>query len=424
MFTEHLIISLLEILVAAWAFGAFFSRLGLPVMLGELIAGLILGPPLLNLVHTSSPLEFLADLGIFFAMFYAGMEMDPRELMKHIVPSTVVALGGFLLPFILGYATTRVFGGTVYQSLFIGMGLSVTAIAVGAVILQDLKIHTSRIGHIIMGAAIVDDILSLCTLSILLGLAKSGSIELVAIGVVVFKVLLFFAATILIGHFIIPIFTRRLDDYGGKGFTFAMLSALIMAYLAELAGLHLVIGAFLAGQFVRKEIMDEQLYNVISDRFYGISYGFLTPIFFATLAFHIHFSWEWNFLLFTGALTLAAIAGKIIGSGVGAKAMGCSDKEAVVIGLGMNGRGAVELVVATVVIKLSNELLTQKSIAEPLLTTNQFSALVLMAFITTLLTPILLKWSVIKSCRNKDGADFCTLSDECALNSNHPSCKK
>ena len=174
MFTEHLIINLLEILAVAWIFGAIFVRLGLPVMLGELLAGLLLGPPLLGVIHASAPLEFLADLGIFFAMFYAGMEMNPRELIKHILPSLAVAIGGFILPFILGYFTTRFFGGTVYQSLFVGMGLSITAIAVGAVILQDLRIHTSKVGHIIIGAAIVDDILSLCTLSILLGLAKGS----------------------------------------------------------------------------------------------------------------------------------------------------------------------------------------------------------------------------------------------------------
>ena len=412
MLTEHLIISLLEILTVAWIFGALFTRLGLPVMLGELLAGLLLGPPLLGVVHASTPLDFLADLGIFFAMFYAGMEMNPRELVKHIFPSLAVAIGGFVLPFILGYFTARLFGGTIYQSLFVGMGLSITAIAVGAVILQDLKIHTSKVGHIIIGAAIVDDILSLTALSILLGLAKSGSIEFASVSIIILKVVLFFAATIVLGHFVIPIFTKRLDDYGGKGFTFALVSALIMAYLAELAGLHLVIGAFLAGQFVRKEIMDERVYHVISDRFFGISYGFLTPIFFATLAFHIHFQWDLMFILFATTLTGVAIIGKLFGSAVGAKMFGYGGRESMVIGLGMNGRGAVELVVATVVIKLSNELMADKVIAEPLLTQTQFSALVLMAFITTLITPILLKWSISRSCQTDDKAEFCTIAEE------------
>jgi Kef-type K+ transport system membrane component KefB len=409
MITENLIINLLLILTAAWALGALSVRIGLPVMLGELIAGLLLGPPLLGVVHFSGTLEFLAELGIFFAMFYAGMEMDPKALLQHIWPSLGVAVGGFVVPFVLGYLATRFFGGTVYQSLFVGMGLSVTAIAVGAVILQDMQIHKSRVGLVIMGAAIADDILSLITLSVLLGLAKSGTIQLTAVLLILAKVVLFFAFTIVAGHFITPFLTKKLNDFGGKGFTFAMICALLMAYAAELAGLHLVIGAFLAGQFVRKEIMDEKVYDAIRDRFFGISYGFLTPIFFSSLAFHVHFQGDWSFISLTVAITLAAIVGKVVGSGMGARLFGHSLRESVVIGFGMNGRGAVELVVATVVIQLSNELMAEGSLSAPLLTQEQFSALVLMAFVTTLLTPVLLKWSVARSCTGGEKERFCSL---------------
>ncbi|MEA3547184.1 MAG: cation:proton antiporter [Thermodesulfobacteriota bacterium] len=409
---EHLIIQVLLILGLAWILGTVFIKLELPPMLGELTAGLILGPPLFGIVQPSETLEFLAEMGIFFAMFYAGMEMDPKNLIKNLFPSVVVALGGFFIPFILGYFVCKAFGGTLYQSLFVGMGLSITAIAVQAVILQSLQIHKTNIGNIIMGAAIVDDILSLCTLSILLGLAKSGTVDVTSVAIIIGKVVLFFGVTISIGHFIMPHLTRRLNDYHGKGFTFAMVSALVMAYMAELAGLHLVIGAFLAGQFVRKETMNEKVYDAISDRFYGISYGFLTPIFFATLAFHLHISWDLSFLFFVATLILVAIFGKVFGCAGAARLVGQAPKESLLIGLGMNGRGAVELVVATVVIKLSNELLQKNIIDEPLLTDHQFSALVLMAFITTLLTPILLKRSVVRSCAVDSKEEFCRIIKE------------
>ncbi len=412
MLNEHLIINLLLILVVAWVFGKVFVRFGLPIMLGELLAGIVLGPPMLGLVHSSDSLQFLADLGIFFAMFYAGMEMDPKLLVKYIWPSLAVAFGGFVVPFIMGYFACRLFGGTLYQSLFVGMGLSITAIAVQVVILQNMQVHRTNIGHIIIGAAIADDILSLVSLSILLALAKSGTVEFSSIIIIVAKVLLFFCFTILVGHFIIPIFTRRLDDMEGKGFTFALISALIMAGLAEAAGLHLVIGAFLAGQFVRKEIMEEKIYNAISDRFFGLSYGFLLPIFFASLAFHFHFEWSTQFILFAGVLTTVAVIGKIIGAGLGAKIFGHTVRESMVIGYGMNGRGAVELIVAAVVVNLSNELLANGSIKEPLLTPEQFSALVFMAFVTTLITPLLLKKSVTQSCTGDEKEAFCTLWEE------------
>ena len=409
MLTDHLIINLLVILAVAWPVGAVFVRMGLPVMLGQLVTGLLLGPAVFNIVSPSEAITFLADLGIFFAMFYAGMEMDPKELVEHIWPSMTVAVGGFVLPFVMGFFVARYFGGTVFQSLFIGIGLSITAIAVQAVILQEMQIHKTRIGHVIMGAAIVDDILSLIGLSVLLGLVKTGTVEPFGILILILKVSAFFGFTILAGHFIIPILTSRLDDYNAKGFTFAMISALVMATAAELAGLHTVIGAFLAGQFVRKEIMHEKIYNAISDRFYGLSHGFLMPVFFASLAFHIHFKWDISFLLFAAALTITAILGKLVGCGLGALSFRYSMRESSIIGFGMNGRGAVELVVVAVVIALSNDLMAQGVLREPLLTEDQFSALVLMAFITTLLAPLMLRWSVMKTCSGSEKEQFCQL---------------
>jgi len=411
MITSELILNLLLILTLAWILGILFSRFGLPVMLGELLAGIILGPPLLGLVSISDPLEILAELGIFFVMFHTGMEMDPKELVEHIWPSLGVALGGFILPFILGYAATRVFGGTVYQALFVGMGVSVTAIAVQAVVLHSMRINHSELGHIIIGAAIADDILALITLSTLLGLAKTGAIHFQAIALILFKVVAFFGLTIIIGHFVMPRFTRKLADHGGRAFTFAMASALLMAYFAELAGLHLIIGSFLAGQFVRKEIMDHSVYEAIHDRFFGISYGFLVPIFFASLSFHLHLSWSLSFIFFALALIFVAVVGKLVGCGLGAAVFKYNFWESAIIGFGMNGRGAVELVVASVVIKLSQDLLGAHVIDEPLLTQEQFSGLVLMAFVTTLMAPISLKWAVTKTCLSPEKADFCTLWD-------------
>ncbi|NIO06311.1 MAG: hypothetical protein GTN74_17400 [Proteobacteria bacterium] len=412
MMTTHLILTILLILVVAWFLGWIFNRFGLPVMLGELLAGVILGPPLLGIVSASPPIELMADLGIFFVMFYTGMEMDPKDLLKHIWPSMTVALGGFVLPFILGYFTTRLFGGTVFQSLFIGMGISITAIAVNSVILHSMAISRTELGHIIIGAAIADDILSLITLSVLLGLAKTGTVEILSLSKIVLKVAVFFGLTILIGHFLIPRFTKRLHDRDAKAFTFAVISALIMGYLSELAGLHLVIGAFLAGQFVREEIMDERIYNAISDRFFGLSYGFLLPVFFASLSFHLHLPEDWTSISFMLILTAMAVLGKLLGCGLGLAVFGYNRWESAIVGFGMNSRGAVELVVASVVIRLSNDLVAGGTILEPLLTEGQFAALIFMAFITTLMAPLTLRWAVLRACLPDERATFCRLWDE------------
>jgi Kef-type K+ transport system membrane component KefB len=394
MITTDLILSLLLILVTAWGLGSLFVRLGLPFILGQLMAGLLLGPSFLHLIEPSHGIELLAELGIFFVMFHSGMEMDPKELLEHLWHSLAVAIGGFVLPFLLGYAATRWFGGTVLQSLFVGMGISISAIAVQCVILTSMRINTTYIGHIIIGAAIADDILALVGLSTLLNLARSGEFQGTAVALIFMKVILFFGITIVLGHFAVPKITRHLHDREGRAFTFAMAAALFLAYLAELAGLHLVIGAFLAGQFVRKEIMDEKIF------------------FFASLSFHLHLSLTPPFLLFAAVLTVAAVVGKLAGCGLGYSAFKPHFGESLIVGFGMNGRGAVEMVVASLVLKLSNELLETGVIGEPLLTKDQFSALILMAFITTMIAPMTLKWSVMRACRKDEQAAFCVLWDD------------
>lgn len=411
MITADLIINILLILTVAWGLGSLFSRFGLPVMLGELLAGVLLGPPLLGVVTSSPSLELIAEWGIFFVMFYTGMEMDPKKLLEHIWPSLAVAFGGFVLPFVLGYFTTRLFGGTTYQSLFVGMGVSITAIAVQSVILHQMRINRTPLGHIIVGAAIADDILSLIALSVLLGLAKTGTVKFAEVSLIVVKVSGFFGLTILLGHYVIPKFTPKLHDREGKGFTFAIATALIMAYLAEQAGLHLIIGAFLAGQFVRKDVMDEKIYKAISDRFYGISYGFLVPVFFASLSFHLHLHWEASFVVFAVILVCVAVIGKLVGSGLGLFYFRRSPWELAIVGFGMNGRGAVELVVASLVLALSGQLMESGAISEPLLTQDQFAALVLMAFVTTLMAPICLRWAVQRGCLPDEKDRVCRLFD-------------
>jgi Kef-type K+ transport system membrane component KefB len=412
MITTQLMLSLLLVLVAAWALGGLFSRFGLPDVLGQMLAGVILGPPVLGIVVPSDAIELVAEFGIFFVMFHTGMEMDPKELIEHMWPSMAVAVGGFVLPFALGYFTTRAFGATIHQSLFVGMCISITAIAVQSVILHSMRINKTNLGHVIIGAAIADDIFSLIGLSVLLGVAKSGSVQVMDLLWILVKVGAFFTVTMSLGHYVIPKFTRNLHDREGRAFTFAITAALIMGYLAELAGLHLIIGAFLAGQFVRKDVMNEKIYNAINDRFYGISYGFLVPIFFASLSFHLHLQWDINFIVFALAITLIAIAGKLIGCGLGYMAFKGTFWESAIVGFGMNGRGAVEVVVASVVIKLSDELMSSGTIMEPLLTAGQFSALILMAFITTMMAPLTLKWSAIRTCKSDEKANFCRLWED------------
>jgi Kef-type K+ transport system membrane component KefB len=403
-----IIINIILILLVAWLLGDLFQRLRLPRLLGELVAGLILGPPLLGWVQPREALTVLADLGIFFLMFYSGMEMDPHELLEHFWVSLAVAVGGFVLPFGLGCGVALLFGATLFQALFMAMGLSVTALAVQARVLQDMEIHHSKVGHIIIGAAIVDDILALVAFSVLTGLAKTGQVDVIKILVLGLEVTAFFGGTILLGHFVLPRFTRQLKDREAKGFTFALLAALVMGFLAEKVGLHLIIGAFLAGQFVRKEVVEPDLYRRLHDRFFNIIYGFLGPIFFVSLSFYVDLHLPRQDWAFLAAVVGVAVLGKVGGCGLPVLLMRRDWREALVVGLGMNGRGAVELIVAKSVLLLSLPLLAQGVIKEPLLTDSQFTILILMAFITTLIAPLSLRAAVPPLCHSSD-RDFCQL---------------
>ncbi|MBW2092046.1 MAG: cation:proton antiporter [Deltaproteobacteria bacterium] len=409
MITSSLVINMLLILTAAWVFGYVFSRFGLPLMLGQLLAGIIIGPPLLGWITASPPLELMADFGIFFLMFYTGMELQPRELFEHIWIALATAIGGFVLPFSLGFLVTRLFGGTGLQALFVGLCISVTAVAVQSMVLHHMRINKTELGHIVIGAAILDDILALICLSVFFGYSRTGSIAVNDVLLILAKICAFFGVLVVLGHYVLPRLTKRVTDKEGYGFTFGMTVALAMAYLAELAGLQLIIGAFFAGLFVRSEIMDEQVFKAIADRFFDIAHGFLLPIFFVSLSFKFHFEWSWFFLVFALALTAAALAGKFLGSGLAIKLFGHSAWEAAVVGFGMNGRGVVELVLATLTIKLSSELMASGTIEEPLLTQVQFSALIFLAFITKLISPLSMKWSVKRGCQPGEYVNYCQL---------------
>jgi len=404
----RIILNIVLILLVAWVLGDLCQRVRLPRLLGELLAGLVLGPPLLAWIMPREAMQVLADLGIFFLMFYAGMEMDPRELLEHFWVATAAGAGGFLLTFGAGFGVARLFGATVFQSLFMAVGLSATALAVQVRILQDMEIHHSKVGHIIIGAAIVDNILALVVFGVLTGLAQTGEVSADAIALLLLQVTAFFGGTVLVGHFIVPKITRRLKDTEAKGFTFSLVVAFIMGVLAEAAGLHLIIGAFLAGQFVRKEIMDPGLYQRLHDRYFNLVYGFLGPIFFVSLSFHVNLSlsgYTWVFLL---AVVAVAALGKAVGCSLPVRLLGRKWEEAAVIGLGMNGRGAAELAMAKAVLALSLGLVQAGIITVPLLTQTQFTILVLTAFITTLIAPLSLRLAVPPLCTDTD-ADFCEL---------------
>lgn len=363
---------LLILMVVVWTAGKIFRAVGLPVVFGELAGGILVGPAVFGVIHADSEvIKVLAELGIFFLMLHAGLETDHEELFKSSKKSVLIAIGGFALPFAGGFFVAQAFGQDLVASLLIAMGLSISAIAMAARVFKDNGILNRRAAHLTLGAAVLNDIIALILFSLVLNLAERGSVEVIPLLIMLVKVCLFFAIVI-IGGMKSAKFMNRIIYFGNKGFTLTLIIALIMGLIAEAIGLHMIIGAFLAGLFMHEEVIDKRVFEKIEDRVYGLAYGFFGPLFFASLAFHLDMTAFYTAPLFLISITLVAILGKVIGSGGVAKALGLDSNESMIIGLAMNNRGAVELIIASIGLQVG------------IIDSTVFSILVIMAFFTTI----------------------------------------
>lgn len=378
---DNLIINLLMVMVLIWTTGVLFRVIKQPPVLGELLAGFIFGPPVLGIIKPDETLRVLSELGVFFLMFYAGLETNPFELKRMTKKSLLVALGGFILPFMLGFTVCLLLHTSFVQALFISMALSITAIAVNARVLNDMELIKYRVTPVIIGASIIDDILSLALFTIIIDFAAGGR-SLIGSNLIILmlKIVAFFGISHMIGMMLYPKFSKYFSSREAKGFTFALIMALCFGVLAEMAGLHIILGAYMAGLFVREGIVSKELFQKINDRFVSITYGFLGPIFFVSLSFHINFTILKTHLLLLIVLLFAAVVGKLVGAGSGAILGRMNKGEAMVIGAAMNGRGAVELIIASIGLEMA------------IINDIYFSILVIIAFLTTLLPPVSLSF--------------------------------
>lgn len=374
--------NLLLIMVIVWGTGVLFRKMKLPILLGELLAGLIFGPALFGVFHDNETIRLLAELGIFFLMLHAGLETNPKDLIHSSKASILVAIGGVFFPVLAGILVALAFNFDILQATFIGVALSTTAISITTKIFKDFKFNKSKTAHLVMGSAILDDITAFMMLSVFIGVYTSGSVNLLEVTIMIVKVLTFFGGTILIGTKLVPFFNKHIfQKPGHKAFTFTLIIAFAFGLFAEAIGLHYILGAYLAGLFVKEEVIHPRVYNKIEDRLFGLSYSFLGPIFFVSLGFHVDFSilTDARMLPFLIFIILGAIIGKVGGSALGAILSGKSRHESAIIGMSMNGRGAVELVISLIGLELG------------IINEQIFSVLIFMAFCATLITPICLK---------------------------------
>lgn len=364
-------LDLLILMVVVWTAGTAFRLVGMPMVFGELVGGILVGPAVLNIVHPGEVINVLAELGIFFLMLHAGLKTDHEELLGASKASVFVAMGGMILPFAVGYAISQMFGFSTMTSLFMALGVSTSGIAMAARFLRDYKIAETPVGHISLSAAVISDIVALIFFSLFANIAEQGSVDLLSMGWLLIKVTSFFVI-IIIGGMEASHLLSKVIYKGNKSFTITLIMALSIGIVAELIGLHMIIGAFLAGLFIREEVIDKDVFNRIEDRYYGLTYGFLAPVFFASLAFHLELT-----ALFTAPILLLsfvtiAIVGKVVGAGLVALLAKRTKEESMLIGLALNNRGAIELVIASIGLQMN------------IIDETLFSIMIFMTFATTI----------------------------------------
>ena len=371
--------------------------MGQPSVFGEILAGLILGPTVLNvlgwpLFATPEPEAFrqspdllavirdLADIGVLLLMFVAGLETDLAEMRRVGNVAFWAALGGVVLPMAGGAATAALFGLPLYwEGIFIGAILTATSVSITAQTLMEIGALRSREGATILGAAVIDDVMGIIVLSFVVAFARAsaGDVDFGGVTLVIVKMAAYFVMAIAAARLLEP----ALRLAGRLPVTQAVVSAavviaLVYAWAAEYAGgIAAITGAYLAGVLLARTPFKQQ----IDAGIHPLTYSIFVPVFFIAIGLQANGRELGQSVLFTVTLVLVAIVAKAIGCGVFSRLLGFSTAESVRVGVGMISRGEVGLIVAGY--GLANGLIGQQV----------FSASVIMVLVTTMVTPPLLK---------------------------------
>ncbi len=388
-----ILVYVLLILAFAKGLGEAVSRVSQPPIVGELLAGIVLGPFILGQLFSglhqmwepgdkSAFISQLADLGILFLMLYVGLEFSPKLIKASSWLGTGIAVVGVGVPAALGIIVGLVFGLKGLTLAFMALAMAVTALPVTIRILKDMGVIGTRTSGTIVSAALVTDVALLMVFGVIIGAAEGAATWstafLIAVGFG-----FFFVFALLVGRLVVPYIYRLLRwmRTGEAAFAVAIGMAIAFAIVAEWVDLPGVIGAFIAGLLLRETGHGLKVWTRVQDILSGITLGFLAPIFFVLIGFSVDFELVLDHLPLFGTILAVAVFGKLGGTFLVARMGGLSSNEAMAIGSMMMGKGAMELVFAQLALEAG--LFEGKEYL--------FSVLILMAFVSTVLAPILFK---------------------------------
>jgi Kef-type K+ transport system membrane component KefB len=384
----HIIISLSVLLFAAKLFAELFHRLKLPVVLGELLAGIIVGPfalgglPIFNgepLVVLDDTVRHIGEIAAIVILFIAGLEITPREFLKGGAGSFTVGSLGVVIPFFVGFYVFLTFGLEAIESMLVATALTATSIAITVQVLTELGKMQTKEARLILGAAIVDDILAIAALSVVTTMVQTGDITpaIIDITLLILKILGLFAALLIGSVFIIPRILHRERLWRSEGSMEGITTAAFFgaAGLAASVGLSPIVGAFSVGMAVASTRVIKQVEEYVSKL--GIIF---VPLFFAIIGAQVDLRGiNLEVLYLSGIVIAIAIITKLVGCGLPALIFLRNKGKAMRVGIGMISRGEVGLIVAGV------------GVSSGALSTDVYTTVIIMVALTTIITPIWLK---------------------------------
>ena len=384
----HVLISLAILLFAAKIFAELFNKLKLPAVLGELLAGIILGPfalgslPIFDgkpLVILDETVRQIGEISGIVILFIAGLEITPREFLKGGAASFTVGACGVIVPFFVGYYVFTLFGLEGLQSILVATALTATSIAISVRVLTDLGKMQTKEAKLILGAAIVDDILAIAVLSVVTTMVQTGNMtpNLVDITFLILKILGIFAALLIGAIFIIPKILHAERLWKSRGSIEGIVTASFFGAsgIAAAVGLSPIVGAFAVGMAVASTKIIKQVEEYV-DKLEII----FAPLFFAIIGAQVNLTGINLDVLFLSAIVIVvAIVTKLIGCGLPAIIFLKNKSKAMKVGVGMISRGEVGLIVAGI------------GVTSGALSSNIYTTVIIMVAITTLITPVWLK---------------------------------
>jgi len=353
------------------------QRVHLPQIIGALIAGVLLGPAVLDFIRPGETISVIAEFGVILLLFSAGMETDFKQLRKSAKSSLLISILGIVLALGGGFAVAFLFGTPTFESFFIGVIIASMSTSITVEALQEMGKFKTKTGTTIMGASLFDDIFVIMILAFTMGI-KESEFSLAGLLVIIIQITLFFALAIVSGLIISRLFDFIHKRMGERRrlIIFAIAYCFLMAYLAEAFGLADITGAYIAGI----AFCNTRCVEFLETKTHELSYMFFTPIFLANIGLHTSFSGMTGTMIwFTAALVAVAVLSKLIGCGLGARFSKFSRKESFQIGSGMVARGEVSFIVAA------------KGIAAGYIGVTLFPSVIVVVLATVLITPLLLK---------------------------------